>query len=252
MEQRYNAFKNDENAVWKYRFTWRGLYGDKGYHAINIFKFFKETDCQEALRDIKNVNTFYKKVSDLAEKYSKWCFGKEYHAEEELSDIRDFFVGAIGEFFFVYLLNNVSVISVIGNEGKKYDFNFVSPLLKGEKDWGVDMTGVVSDTDGDRNCVMQVKFWNPYLPKKIQLDTVQKAFAEGILNNFIYSNEYHNVVICWLGDEEKSVSRFLKENELLSKHVILIGKKTLNETINERNGIFWKSIVDNLKEFSKN
>lgn len=251
MKDRYQTFKENEQENWRYRFTWRGIYGDKGYHAIAIFKFFNETNAQEKLRGVKNVNDFYKKVTTLANSYKDWCGKKEEHTPEELADIWNFFVGAMGEFFFTYLLDDIkSVICTKDGKGKRYDFNYVAPLLKGERDWGIDMTGSISDEKGDRNCVVQVKFWNPFTSKGLQIDVMQKAFAEGILNNFIYPNEYHNVVICWLGDEEASVSRFLKQNEPLNEHVILVGKKALNYTINERNGIFWDNLVNKLKEFS--
>lgn len=254
MEQRYITFKNAERETWYNRFTWRGIYGDNNAaHAINIFRFFKNTHKEETLRGIRNVSDFYKKTTSLANTYVEWCKEKESHSAEEYADLWNFFVGSIGEFFFTYLFDQVkSVICVNDRKAIVYNFNFVSPLLNGEKDWGIDLTGKISDKHGDRNCVIQVKFWNPFANKTLQMDVMQKAFAEGVLNNYISPSEDKNVVICWLGDEEDSVSHFLRVNEPLENHVVLIGKKALNATINDRDGVFWDSIVNNLTNFSNN
>ena len=253
MKTRYDIFKRNEWETWRFRFTWRGLYGDKIYPKINIFMFFKNTGAHEKLREIRNVNKYFSEVNKMADSYVKWVEKKESHTEEELLDLKTFFVGCIGEFFFGNLFNEVKSIECVEqNAAHRYDFNYVCPLLKGENDFGIDLTGLVSDKDGDRNCVFQIKFWNPFAEPKISMTIAQKAFSEGITNGFIDPKEKHNVVICWLGDEEDNVTRCLKTNKNLYEHVIFVGKKSLNLTINDRNGVFWDGIVDKLNDYLRN
>lgn len=252
MKTRYETFKENEFETWKYRFTWRGLYGDKAYYAVNVLRFFKENpDLLEVLRGVRNVRTFREKLTKLAKEYVKWANKIEPHTDDELNDLKKFFIGGIGEFFFTGLFNDVKAILKVENGVEyRYDFNYTAPRLIGEDDWGVDLTSIVSDIHGDRNCVVQVKFWNPYIKSTIDMDIAASAFTDGVLNNFINPEEEKNIVICWLGDEEKEVSTFLKKNKCLYKHVIFIGKQSLNLTINEKNGIFWDSLVDKLHELA--
>lgn len=250
MKTRYETFIANEADIWRYRFTWRGLYSDKAYCGINILSFLRDTNAQDELRGIKDATKFRTVVGKLAKKYVEWTKTRESHTENEYRDMLNFFVGAIGEFFFTYLFHNSKKILCEENDKiVTYDFNYVAPLLKNEKDFGIDLTGVVCDRESERNCVLQVKFWDSYSTEWLTTEVAQKAFCEGVLNKHIDSNEYKNVIICWLGDDSK-ISPFLKENKELYKHIIFIGRKALKFTISEANEIFWNGIVDKLTEIA--
>ena len=251
MEKRYNQFVANKYATWKSRFTWRGLFNNESKHSTNIIKFGKETGAFEALKDIENVHSFYKVVDNLAQHYIKWVQSKpdSMYDFTEYKDMENFFKGSIGEFFFVELLDNVKCVFSETNSGryKRNDFNFVAPRLKGEKDFGVDLTGVVND----KNCVIQVKFWNPYSTEVLCTDVVQKAHSDGIINGFINPTEKENIVICWLGNTDK-VSVQLKSYEALYKNIVFIDIKSLDASINNKNKIFWNKLYEKMFELISN
>ncbi len=246
MKERYDIFKSDEWAIWKNRLTWCGLYGNAPKPSISIWNFNKETNALDEFRGVTNVDSLYKASKLVAKKYIEWVKNSDdIYTEVEYADMFNFFVGGIGEFFFLYLLSEVKCLYVKEN-GRlvRYDFNYTAPLLIGEKDFGIDMTGVVND----KNCVIQVKFWNPYSDEILTTDILQKAYAEGVLNEYIDPKQGKNVVICWLGSEDM-VSRHLHDNKKLQEHIVFIDKRTLSQSIDGRNTVFWNNLTKKLSCF---
>lgn len=243
METRYNTFKSNENKTWENKLVWRGLYGTSPKPSISMMRFNKETGLMD-FNAIDCVDDFYKKAKSIASKYIKWVKSIDnIYTDCEYNDMYNSFIGGLGEFFFTYLLNEVGRI-LVKNEGKVsiYDFKNVCPLLIGEKDFGIDLTGVVNG----KNCVMQVKFWNPYSDEILTTDILQKAYAEGVLNEFINPTEKENVIICWLGDESK-ISMHLRDNKKLTEHIIFIDKKSLALSADKKECFgFWKTLADKL------
>ena len=70
-------------------------------------------------------------------------------------------------------------------------------------------------------------------------------FADAVCNNFIDITESNNIVVCWLGDTRK-VSRFLKENRKLYKHIVFIDMEALDNSVNKSNPFFWKTLREKL------
>ena len=242
MKTRYNTFKSNESKTWENKLVWAGLYGNAPKVSISISRFNKETHLLDEFKGVDCVDDFYKKAKSLADKYVKWV--KNYddiYNNTEYHDMLNFFIGGMGEFFFTYLLNEGRLLIEKNGRIKVYDFDYVAPLLPGEKDFGIDLTGVV---DG-RNCVMQVKFWNPFSDEVLTTDILQKAYAEGVLNEHINPTEKENVVICWLGNEEK-ISAHLRDNKKLQEHIIFVDKKVLSRSADKKNPVFWESLTDRL------
>jgi hypothetical protein len=245
MKERYETYKANEDAVWKHRFMYRGLYGDTVVPSASISKFNHDTGKLSTLKGINSIGDFYKAIKKLAEEYVAWV--KEIdpiYTDVECHDMGNFFVGALGEFFVARLLEDTKCLYTInGNTAVRYDFNYVAPILPSEKDFGVDLTGMVND----RRCVIQVKFWNPMTAEVISIDTFQKAYAEGVAKRLIDPYEEKNVVMCWLGDES-TVSYHLKENKELAEHIIFVNRKAMEMAVEKRNNIFWENLTNKLAE----
>lgn len=242
MKTRYDIFEKNENEAWENKLVWGGLYGNAPKVSISISRFNKETHLLSEFKGVDCVDDFYKKAKSLAKKYIKWV--KDYdniYNDIEYHDMENFFIGGMGEFFFTCLLNEGRLLIEKNGRIKVYDFDYVAPLLPGEKDFGIDLTGVV---DG-RNCVMQVKFWNPFSDEILTTDILQKAYAEGVLNEHINPTEKENVVICWLGNEEK-ISVHLRDNKKLQEHIIFVDKKALSLSADKKNPVFWENLTSKL------
>lgn len=241
--ENYNAYKGSATENWENRLTWMGLNGKEPKHTTTIIRFNKETGALDSMERVMTAQDFYKKSTELATVYTDWVKskGKQY-TEKEYEDMRNFFVGAMGEIFFYRLFEDVKCIMAPDATGTyvRYDFNYVSPTLKDDKDAGVDFTASVNDVPS----VIQSKFWNPFGRKSMELDIIQKAYAEGISKDLINKDEKANIFICWLGNED-SVFRCTRQYKQYRENVVPIGFKALDVTINNRNKFFW----DNLYEF---
>lgn len=135
-------------------------------------------------------------------------------------------------------------ISVVGSDlglDSIYDFSHVSPTLSNDKDGGVDFTAYVND----KPSVIQVKFWNQFSKKCVGLSTIQKAYAEGISKDFINKLDKENVFICYLGCE-KSVYDIVKTYKQYKNNLVVIGKESLDVSINKRNRLFWERFSESL------
>ena len=247
--ENYNSFVENKVETWKARFTWRGLTGKDPKYTTGLDKFFIETGILSEIKVPKNSAEVFAFAESLATSYVEWVKGKgTKYSNKEYEDMKDFCKGAIGEFFFVELLSEVKCLMVpTGDDGRefvRYDFNYVSPLLKGDKDFGVDLMGVANDVP----CVLQVKFWNPFGKEKISIDLYQKAISEGIIRyRCINPDDNHNVFLCWLGAEKKAYIPISSAKEYKDK-IVAIGFTTLEASINNRNSIFWNGFVKHLSE----
>lgn len=246
---RYNTYQLNKKAIWRNRFTWKGLYGDMPKNSISIVNFLKCGFLDNIDFD-PNSLSFKKCIDRYAEKYIKWVKSKDdSYSDEEYRNMQNFFIGAFGEYFFMYMLQNVKCINAINlNTGKitRYDFSYVALRLISDLDYGVDLTGVLSRGDKSTNCVIQIKFWNPNIEGvEITNMVAQKAHSDAICNNFINNDENENIVICWLGNTNQ-VSKYLKANTMLYKHIVFIDSKALDYSINNKNNIFWENLKNEI------
>lgn len=247
--QKYNDFIANEYETWKSRFTWCGLDGRTPKHTTTILKFFAETNILENIDKVTNTTHLFQQLCALSERYTDWVSSKgKTYKKKEYEDMKNFFIGAVGEFFFVELLNEVRGLYVYNpftNIFDRYDFHYVSPTLSNTNDFGVDLTGVANDI----SCVFQIKFWNPFGKHSVGMEVFQKADSEGIRNNFIKQEENNNIFLCWLGGESCG-ERIIKENKVYKNKIVVIGKMSLDASINERNTIFWNGLYDKLIQFA--
>ena len=246
--ENYEAYKTSATENWENRLTWMGLNGKEPKHTTSIYRFNKETNAFANMKVVDTAANFFNEVDKLANAYVEWVKGKNKgYSKKEYEDMRDFFVGAIGEIFFYRLFEEVKCIMAPDATGTyaRYDFNFVSPTLKSDKDAGVDFTAAINDVPS----VVQTKFWNPFARKSMELDIIQKAYAEGVSKQLIDKDEKKNVFICWLGSEE-SIYRKTKEYKQYRENVVAIGYGALDVSINNRNKIFWTNLYDFLKNIS--
>jgi hypothetical protein len=255
MKDRFVKYSSNKQETWKNRFTWKGLYGDMPKNSTSIIKFAKDgglddIDFQPNAIGLKNT------IDKYAVKYVKWVKSKnDTYTEEEYKNMENFFIGAFGEFFFMNILQTVKCINAVSlKEGKviRYVFDYVAPRLKGELDYGVDLTGIVSHGMDSNNCAIQVKFWNPY-NEGIEMTNkvVQSVHSDALCNNFINNDETENIVICWLGNT-KQVSKYLKANKHLYKHIIFIDSDALDKSINNQYLIFWDNFKEEIKNIKNN
>ena len=156
---------------------------------------------------------------------------------------------ALGEFFFTVLMQNVKTIlikNINTNKLERFDFDYVCPRLVNEIDYGVDLTGMVSRNNSWYNCAIQVKFWNPFTDNMITNTIVSGVDSDACRNHFINPEDNYNIFICWLGTD-KNVSRYLKANKLLYKHLVFIDMDVLNINVNNKLPQFWIILNDNIK-----
>ena len=83
----------------------------------------------------------------------------------------------------------------------------------------------------------------------MEIDIIQKAYAEGVSKQLIDKDEKKNVFICWLGSEE-SIYRKTKEYKQYRENVVAIGYGALDVSINNRNKIFWSNLYEYLKNIA--
>lgn len=247
--QRFNDYISNYNQTWLIRFTWNGLFNDSPQNAISIIKFAKETNIFDNIPTFKNVKDFYKYIKKTANEYVSWCKTKDIYTDDECKDLNNFFTGALGEFFFTVFMQNVKTLlikNINTNKLERFDFDYVCPRLVNEIDYGVDLTGMVSRNNSWYNCAIQVKFWNPFTDNMITNTIVSGVDSDACRNHFINPEDNYNIFICWLGTD-KNVSRYLKANKLLYKHLVFIDMDVLNINVNNKLPQFWMILNDNIK-----
>ena len=123
------------------------------------------------------------------------------------------------------------------------------PRLIDEKDYGVDLTGTVSNGDKCKDCVFQVKFWNPYNEKiELTYTTLCKTYVDGDKNKFFNHDDNENIVVCWLSATNKMISTELRDSHLFD-NLIFIDKKVLNDNINKQIPRFWDIFFESINQF---
>ena len=245
-KERFEKFNKKNN--WKDHFVWHGIYGDSLYNSISINKFAQLTGKLNGIT-FKNTLDFYKKMKELSCEYSNWCktiINKL--SDEELDNLKLFFIGAIGEYFFVNLFNHKNTL-IIKDKKKAYTFYNICPRLTGDTDFGVDLTGIVSPSDGGSyDCAIQVKFWSPFANESVITNHIAQAVhSDAIENEMINNNDNDNIFICWLGDMDH-VSRWLSKNKM-SRHIVFIDRLVLRQNI-DGDIEFWNQIskeISNIK-----
>ena len=244
---RYEKYLANENKIWFNKFIWQGLDGESSYPTLSIPRFIKETKHIEVLKGINNAKKFNTKIDTLAKKYVAWAKEKDNTiTTDEENSLFNFFKGVFGEFFFFHFLTDVRTIlgydKYEENKGVVSAFNYVAPRLLDETDYGVDFT---ADLNG-QSVAIQCKFWNPYIKDSIITNQIaQGVHSDAIVNGFINEEESNNIVICWLGST-KEVSKHLKRNKKLYRHIVFIDDTALTHTINEKNPVFWENFYEKI------
>ena len=250
--ERYTQFENNKNSIWLDRFTWQGLDGRSPKNKVSIVNFQKDTQEFNKLSLVVDAKCFLNAINKLADKYKSWCNTRNVYTEEELESMRNFFIGAIGEYFFTFLIGNLKCLLIKNHKtGKleRYDFDNVCPRLKGEFDYGVDLTGMVQHNAKYYPCAIQVKFWNPMSDNSITNKIAQSAHSDAICNEFIETNGSKDIFVCWLGNT-RNVSKYLVENEKLYKHIGFIDMSALDNSVNENMPNFWNLLYSELQNIS--
>lgn len=243
-KERFNKFNGSNN--WKNHFVWHGIYGESLFTKISIDKFSKSTGKLNVIT-FKNTLDFYKQMKNMACEYSDWCGSvMPKLTNEELNNLKLFFIGTIGEYFFVNLFNHKNSL-VVGEKNKIYTFYNICPRLMEDTDFGVDLTGTVSpSTGGSYDCAIQVKFWSPFANESIISNKIaQSVHSDAIENNMIDNKDDDNIFICWLGDMEH-VSKWLSKNKL-SRHIVFINRKVLKQNI-DGDVEFWNKISEEISK----
>ena len=243
-KERFDKFNKVNN--WKDHFVWHGIYGDSLYNSISINRFASNTNKLNNI-SFKNTLDFYKKMKNLSYEYSDWCKTIMSNLSvEELDNLKLFFIGAIGEYFFVNLFNHKNVIVVGGDKNKTYTFYNICPRLTDDTyDFGVDLTGTVSpSTGGSYDCAIQVKFWSPFANESVITNHIAQAVhSDAIENEMIDNKDDDNIFICWLGDIDH-VSRWVSKNKM-SRHIVFIDRNVLKKNI-DGDVEFWNKISEEI------
>lgn len=251
----YDTYISNPNKVWNDRFVWRKD-GDYPQNEISITNFVKETGLiyLRDLDNIKNSRDFYNRMSSVANEYVIWCIRKRNRYVNYKTELNNFFKGAIGEYFFTILLQNIKTfyIKQDNNVLQRYAFEYVAPMLNVYDDFGVDLTGIVYSGENNNtsyDCVFQVKFWNPDIYEPLTNSIANNAYASGVVNGYIDPNQSKNVVICWLGTDNK-VSKWLKRNKNMYKHMVFIDNTVLDQCINNKMPHFWNILFESIQNIA--
>lgn len=236
LKEVYN--KSVEIKQWKFRARWNFI------PSSSIIKYLNENG-YDFIKGLSNVSSLFNSVDKESKKYAEWCIKSCISSgdhivftPEEKNALPNFFKGFIGEYFFIEsFLNKFHGSLIIKNRNysdyfaRTYDY--CAPLHE-FKDFGLDGTCV---SDDGKNCVVQVKFWNDKGDDILKISVMQKAYAEGVCHKYIDPYEKDNVIICWLGKENK-VSSMLKANEDLDEHIVFVDKTVLDKSLDGKVS-FW-------------
>lgn len=235
-----NSVEKNQHAVW------RGLDGECFIMKVSILRFFKECNPFTGM-NVKNTNEFYRKMTAVADQYVTWTKNELKECENDVLDreLKNFFIGYIGEQFFLSLLQQEKRL-YIKAEKQIFTFDYVAPRIIDESDFGVDLTGQVTANDGIvKDCAIQVKFWNPFAKRNDAMMSnklLQGVFADAVCNDIIDAKQDKNIFVCWLGDDSK-VSKWARRNEPLYKHIVFIDRNVLKDNIDNKLPNFWNNFV---------
>lgn len=146
--------ENKEKNVWSLRFMWKTSKGTV-IHSSSISDFFKSFDVDTVFSGITDVLAFYNKVISLVDNYLKFIVdnGKTVgdhisYTDKELKDARNFFVGVMGEYFFLETVLNKGKIEfkVLDKKGVVGKI-FYNATLAPNVDYGIDVSKVDNIND---------------------------------------------------------------------------------------------------------
>lgn len=246
-KERYEYYVDNKKDVWKSKLTWKGMFGDMPKYSTNLIKFLSQcpTDFWEALSNINNVNSFRNYIDKkVVPKYIEWVKSVEpTYSNAENDDMRNFCIGGFGELFFNCLLSNINSL-LVGNELYHFQNIVPTPLKNHDHDFGIDATCSYSVGAKEKDCAIQIKFWNPFAGTHLNMSVVQGVFGQAVAEGLVDPEETKNIIVCWLSTDNE-VSTYLKENTALYRHVVFIDAKTLNENINNQVPFFWRETLPN-------
>lgn len=245
--ERFEYYSNNKKDVWKSKLTWKGMFGDMPKYSTNLIKFLSQcpTDFWETLSNINNVNSFRNYIDKkVVPKYIEWVKSVEpTYSNAENDDMRNFCIGGFGELFFNCLLSNINSL-LVGNELYHFQNIVPTPLKNHDHDFGIDATCSYSVGAKEKDCAIQIKFWNPFAGTHLNMSVVQGVFGQAVAEGLVDPEETKNIIVCWLSTDNE-VSTYLKENTALYRHVVFIDAKTLNENINNQVPFFWRETLPN-------
>ena len=245
--ERYEYYVDNKKDVWKSKLTWKGMFGDMPKYSTNLIKFLSQcpTDFWETLSNINNVNSFRNYIDKkVVPKYIEWVKSVEpTYSNAENDDMRNFCIGGFGELFFNCLLSNINSL-LVGNELYHFQNIVPTPLKNHDHDFGIDATCSYSVGAKEKDCAIQIKFWNPFAGTHLNMSVVQGVFGQAVAEGLVDPEETKNIIVCWLSTDNE-VSTYLKENTALYRHVVFIDAKTLNENINNQVPFFWRETLPN-------
>ena len=246
----FEKYSSSVEETWKNRFTWKGMTGKTPKHTTSIRKFEEATKAFEKIDPAYTVAGLFSLVDKLSDEYVSWVKSLEKgYTKEEYLDMKNFFIGAIGEYFVTKLLTDVKCLMVSmdgASHFERFDFNYVSPTLSGkESDCGIDIYCVAND----KPSVMQVKFWSPFKKGSDKVNPVvyQKLFTEGVDHEFISTSDENNIFFFWLGSEKTAQMNIIGNETHRGKHLVVIGRLAIAASIDNRNKIFWDNFYNSLK-----
>lgn len=235
---------NQNSNAWNTRFMW-STSKKTLVHSSSISDFFKTLDVVSTFSGVGDTMDYYNRVIKLVEPYLDFIVrnaessGEYSYSDKELEDARNFFIGAMGEYFFIEIVMNKGKIEFRTKvDNRTVNKIFYNATLAPNPDFGID--GVCQDEYG-KNCVVQVKFWNPW-DKNIKLthDVAQAFVGRGLLEKITDVDSDKNSILCWIGDDSK-VSSWIKKDKLLDNKLLFIDRHVLKNSIpNGQDSMFWK------------
>ena len=243
IHEKYKAYKENEMSVWHERFTYKKN-GKYARNTTNIFKFGTETDALSTIKRCNTASGYLYQITKLEDIYMDWVQKNtdEIIGEDERHEIKLWFKGAMGEYFFHSVLSDVKCLFVpedYDGNFKRVDFDEIVPI-EGDNDFGIDFIGIANGTPS----VFQIKSWSD--PNEIAPMVIyQKAYGDGCANNYINQHDDYNIFLCWFNTEKNGLLR-IRQNKAYDKRALCVGYESLDESINKRNPSFWDKFYDSL------
>lgn len=248
MIKTYDEFIKDEYENLKYRFD-RCLKGgdfDCSFFSYLIeTNFFENFDVVSKIKEKKDsIDYLINFVDNMSDNYIEWCKKKGDDYERDYGALKRNFKGSFGELFAYYTLNYNCGVVVYSKPGEDYDsvlYDFSDVFPDPYEDFGVDFIGNSYVKNKKTRCAIQVKFWNPYSEeskKAITLSYIQGVFGQACAENHIEQSDEKNVIF-FTTLFEKCIFEKIKKNKLIEKHVLIIGKESLQLRLGS-NIKFWE------------
>ena len=128
-KERFQQYISDELNSTQHA-IWRGIDGESMVNRVSILKFFSAVKPFDGIT-VKNTLGFYNKMTDIAEQYVRWAL-EVLHEDKEINErlnreLRNFFIGYIGQRFFLYFLQRLFKYSLVHAFfiSKSHKFNFL-------------------------------------------------------------------------------------------------------------------------------